>query len=246
MSVKVQFLGSGDSFGSGGRFQTCIMVEGPNCRFLIDCGTSSMIAMRAQGVEPNSIDAILLTHFHGDHFGGVPFILIDAMLASKRNRPLTVAGPPGTRERMEEMSEALFPGSHIMTPKFPLEYIEMEVGRPNRVLNLTVTPQPAVHTPETHPTILRVEYAGKTITYTGDTDWTDDLITAAKGADLLIAECYFYEKRIKAHMIYKTLREHLHELGAKRMVLTHMSTDMLRHVDEVPEQCARDGVVIEI
>ncbi len=246
MSVTVQFLGSGDSFGSGGRFQTCIMVDTPATRFLIDCGDSSMIAMGAQGVEVNSIDAILLTHLHGDHCAGVPFIVIDGMLASKRGRALTVAGPPGMTERMGVIREALFPGSHVMTPKFPLKFVDMEVGKPNRILDLTVTPWPAVHTPETHPTMLRVECAGRVITYTGDTDWTEDLIAATDGADLLISECYFYEKRIKMHMIYKTLKQHLHELNAKRVVLTHMSRDMLQHRDEIPEECAYDGMVIEL
>lgn len=225
---------------------TCIMVETPTTRFLIDCGDSSMIAMRAQDLDPNSIDAVLLTHLHGDHCAGVPFILMDAMLGSKRQRPLVVAGPAGCRERLQQIQEALFPGSHVMQPKFALEYRELKLGKPNKILDLAVTAYPALHTPETYPTILRVQCADKVITYTGDTDWTEDLISAADGADLLIAECYFYEKPIKMHMIYKTLKRHLHELSAKRVVLTHMSRDMLQHVNEVPEECAYDGMVIEL
>ena len=93
MSVTVRFVGSGDSFGSGGRFQTCILVDGPASRIAIDFGTSSLIALAQQGIDPNSIDAIVLTHLHGDHCGGVPFLLVDAMLAAKRDRPLTIAGP---------------------------------------------------------------------------------------------------------------------------------------------------------
>jgi ribonuclease BN (tRNA processing enzyme) len=67
MAVTVRFVGSGDSFGSGGRFQTCILVDGPGSRFAIDFGTSSLIALAQQGFAHNSIDAILLTHLHGDH-----------------------------------------------------------------------------------------------------------------------------------------------------------------------------------
>src|SRR5262250_3876183 len=129
MAVSVRFVGSGDSFGSGGRFQTCIVVDGPGSRFAIDFGASSLIALAQQGIEHNSLDAILLTHLHGDHCGGVPFLLIDAMLAAKRTRPLTIAGPKGTQARMYEICEALFPGSHIMTPKFPLAWVEMAPGR---------------------------------------------------------------------------------------------------------------------
>lgn len=226
--------------------QTCIMVDAPGSRFLLDCGASSLIAMRAQGIDPNSIDVILLTHFHGDHCAGVPFVLMDAMLGSKRTRPLGVAGPPDTAAHIQALQEALFPGSQVMKPKFSLEFIPMDTQRVNDVRGLRVTPYPALHTPETTPTILRVEVAGKVITYTGDTDWTDALVTAADGADLLISECYYFEKRIKMHMNYSTLHAHLGDLRAKSVVLTHMSEDMLRHVHEIPERCATDGMVINL
>src|SRR5437016_1676433 len=127
MPITVTFAGSGDSFGSGGRFQTCIVVDGPGVRFAMDFGASSLIALGQQGINPNTLDAILLTHLHGDHCGGVPFLLIDAMLASRRERPLIVAGPTGTRAHLESLREALFPGSAVMTPKFPIEYRELIV-----------------------------------------------------------------------------------------------------------------------
>src|ERR671935_1881940 len=140
MVVTVRFVGTGDSFGSGGRFQTCIVVDGPRSRFAIDFGASSLIALAQQGIEHNSLDAILLTHLHGDHCGGVPFLLIDAMLAAKRARPLTIAGPLELHGRMDEIREALFPGSHVMAPKFPLHWIEMEPGQPHLVLDAVITP----------------------------------------------------------------------------------------------------------
>ena len=246
MGDTVRFIGSGDSFGSGGRFQTCILGDVGGKRFLLDCGASSLIAMRAQGIDPNGIDAILLTHMHGDHCAGVPFVLMDAMLGSKRQRPLIVAGPPGTRQHMEALRELLFPGSHVMKPKFEYEYVEMQPAHMNVVSGLCVTPYPALHTPETSPTILRVECAGKVITYTGDTDWTDALIEAADGADLLVTECYYYDKPIKMHMNYATFKAHRSQLRARSVVLTHMSADMLKHVGKVRERCASDGLVIEI
>jgi ribonuclease BN (tRNA processing enzyme) len=244
--VSVRFAGSGDSFGSGGRFQTCIVVDGPGVRFAIDFGASSLIALAQQGIHPNTLDAILLTHLHGDHCGGVPFLLIDAMLAAKRVRPLIVAGPPGTNAHLATLREALFPGSASMTPTFALEYRELTVGAPNRVLDLVVTPRPARHTAQTNPTALRVEVGGKTIAYTGDTEWTDEVARVAEGADLLIAECYFYAKPIKWHLTYPAVVEHVRGAGAKRVILTHMSAEMLAHAGDVPEACAFDGLVVEL
>ena len=246
MAVTVRFVGSGDSFGSGGRFQTCILVDGPRSRFAIDFGTSSLIALAQQGIAHNSIDAILISHLHGDHCGGVPFLLIDAMLAARRERPLTIAGPRDLPRRMAEIREALFPGSHVMTPKFPVDWIELEPGHGREILDLRVTAWPARHTRETNPTSLRVEVGGKVIAYTGDTEWTDDVAAVARGADLLIAECYFYDKPIKWHLNYPALAAHRAELGARRVILTHMSREMLAHADEVPEECASDGLVVTL
>ena len=89
------FLGSGDAFGSGGRFNTCFHVAATEGAFLIDCGASSMIAMRRFGADPNAIGTICLSHLHGDHFGGLPFFLLDARFISGRCAPLTIAGPQG-------------------------------------------------------------------------------------------------------------------------------------------------------
>ena len=246
MAVSVRFVGSGDSFGSGGRFQTCILVDGPRSRFAIDFGTSSLIALAQQGIEHNSLDAIVLTHLHGDHCGGVPFLLIDAMLGAKRTRPLTIAGPRDLRRRMDQIREALFPGSHVMTPGFPLTWVEMEPGKPHEILDLVVTPQPARHTAETNPTAVRVEVGGKVVAYTGDTEWTEEVARVARGADLFIAECYFYDKPIKWHLNYRTVAAQRDTFGAKRVILTHMSKEMLAHVDAVPEECAHDGLVVSL
>ncbi|HYB70954.1 MAG TPA: MBL fold metallo-hydrolase [Candidatus Bathyarchaeia archaeon] len=246
MAITVRFVGSGDAFGSGGRFQTCIVVDGPGSRFAMDFGASSLIALAQQGIEPNSLDAILLTHLHGDHCGGVPFLLIDAMLGSRRRRPLIIAGPRALRARMDTIREALFPGSHVMTPAFPLEWIEMEPGRAHPVLDLLVTPQPARHTRETNPTALRVEVGGKVVTYTGDTEWTDEVAAAARGADLLIAESYFFDKPVKWHMNYPDITAHASRVGARRVILTHMSREMLARAGTVPEECARDGLVVTL
>jgi len=246
MTVTVRFVGSGDAFGSGGRFQTCIVVDGPGIRFAMDFGTTSLVALRQQGIAPNSIDVILLTHFHGDHCGGIPFLLMDAMLDAKRTRPLVIAGPQHTQSRMHAICEALLPGMQSMQPKFPLAYSEMPIGKPSQVNNLVVTPQPARHTSTTNPTALRVEVGGMIVAYTGDGEFTEEMAQVGQDADLLIAECYFYHKPVKWHLNYPELAANEQAFGAKRVVLTHMSQEMLTHTAEVPQECARDGMMIEL
>src|SRR5215216_441431 len=108
--VAVRFLGSGDAFGSGGRFQACISVRAHEAHVLLDCGATTLVAMRRLGVDPGSVDAVVVSHLHGDHFGGLPFLVLDAQF-SRRERPLVVAGPPGVEERVRAAMEVLFPGS---------------------------------------------------------------------------------------------------------------------------------------
>ncbi|MDA0996602.1 MAG: MBL fold metallo-hydrolase [Proteobacteria bacterium] len=246
MSVFVTFVGSGDAFGSGGRFQTCILVDAPGFRLAIDFGASSLIALNKLGISHNSIDAVVLTHLHGDHCGGVPFLLVDAMLGAKRGRPLLIAGPRDTETRMAAVNEAMFPGMAVMTPKFDLTYLEMPVMRPSAVGPATVTPFPAAHVGETHPTSVRVEIADRVVSYTGDSAWTKHLPAVAADADLFIAECYFHAKSVKNHLNYPDIVAHRQEITAKRTVLTHMAPEMLAEAADVDFETAHDGLVIEL
>src|SRR5437867_13120553 len=138
--VTVRFLGSGDAFGSGGRFQACIHVRSPDSSVPLDCGASSLIAMRRFDVEPNDIDAILVSHLHGDHFGGIPFFILDAQFLSKRERPLLIAGPPGIETRVRQAQEALFSGSSQTQQKYEIGFLEWHDRRTEAIAGTSVTP----------------------------------------------------------------------------------------------------------
>src|SRR3989442_1793842 len=144
VGVRVRFLGSGDAFGSGGRFQTCIHVEAAGAQVLLDCGASSLVAMRRFGVDPLAIDAVVLSHLHGDHFGGVPFLLLDGQF-KRRTRPLTVAGPPGVEARVRAAMEVLFPGSTAVERRFVTHFVELVDRAPHALGPFTLTPFPVVH-----------------------------------------------------------------------------------------------------
>jgi ribonuclease BN (tRNA processing enzyme) len=245
--VRLKILGCGDAFGSGGRFNTSFMVTAPSARFLVDCGASTMVAMRRFGVDPNEIDAILISHLHGDHFGGLPFLLLDAQFISRRRRPLVIAGPVGLGERLPTTMEALFPGSSAVERRFAVELVEMAAAEETRIGALTVTPQEARHPSGAPPLALRIDCDGRTLCYTGDTEWVDGLIPAARGADLLIAECYMYDRKVPFHLDLMTLRERAPDLGAKRILLTHLGPSMLsRSTEEIGFEVAEDGLELEI
>lgn len=241
--MRLQFIGSGDAFGSGARFNTCFHLSGERVNALIDCGASSLVAMRKLGIDRGAIDIVLLTHFHADHFGGVPFFILDAQFNVKRTRPLVLAGPPGLRGWYERACAIAFPGERTLP--FPLDIREVEIGRATEIGALRLTPFHVVHDDRAGPCLAyRIEAEGKVFCYSGDTEWTDALIEAARGADLFVCECYTFERPRKAHMTLSVLREKLPAIGAKRVILTHMSEDMLGRLGEIGLATAEDGMTV--
>jgi ribonuclease BN (tRNA processing enzyme) len=242
--MELQFLGCGDAFGSGGRFNTCLHFRDGGGAFLVDCGASSMIALRKFGVDPNGIRSILISHLHGDHFGGLPFFLLDAQLVSRRTAPLTIAGPPGMGRRLDEAMEVFFPGSSRVRQRFSLEIVELEPGVVRSLDGIAVTPFLVKHPCGAPPLALRLSVGGKVICYSGDTEWVDGLRDAAREADLFIAEAYFSDKSIPFHLDYATLARHLPEIAAKRVILTHMSAEMLARSPGPGVELAYDGLIV--
>jgi ribonuclease BN (tRNA processing enzyme) len=238
--VKVRFLGSGDAFGSGGRFQTCIHVESGASQLLLDCGASSLIAMRRFGVDPQAIDTVILSHLHGDHFGGVPFLILDGQF-KRRTRPLLVAGPPGVEKRVREAMEVFFPGSTRIERKFETRFVELADRVAVEVGPVHVTGYEVSHASGAPPFALRITGEGKIVTYSGDTEWTENLVDAARGADLFIAEALSYDKRIRYHLDLATLLEHRARLDCRRLILTHMGEDVLARLDGLAVEAAEDG-----
>ncbi|WP_076864228.1 MBL fold metallo-hydrolase [Bradyrhizobium mercantei] len=244
--MQLRFVGCGDAFGSGGRFNTCFHVSGARVNFLIDCGASSLPAMKQLGVDRDAIDLILITHFHGDHFAGLPFFLLDAQF-SRRTRPLVIAGPKGIEAKLPEVMEVMFEHSSKTKQRFDLSVVTLEPQERRSFGDVTVTPYPVVHGESGGPSLAyRVEAEGRIICYSADTEWTDTLIPAARDADLFIAEAYTYDRMVKNHLSLKTLEAHLPAINAKRVVLTHMSDDMLGRIDDLPYTAASDGMVVAL
>ncbi len=244
--MQVRFVGSGDAFGSGGRAQTCIAVTAPGARVLVDCGATSLTALKAQGLDPGTVTAVVVSHLHGDHFGGIPFLVLDGQF-SRRTATLTVAGPPGTEQRLHRAMETLYPGSTRVERRFALEVVELRPdGTPHVADGWTVRGWEVDHASGAPPLGLSLEMAGRTFAYTGDTAWTPALRDVARGADLLAAEAYTFERRVRFHLAHADLVEHAGELEAQRTILTHMSPDMLARLGQSSYDTATDGLVLDL
>jgi ribonuclease BN (tRNA processing enzyme) len=244
--MQLQFVGCGDAFGSGGRGNTCFHLTGASTNLLIDCGASALPALKRLGIARNDIELILITHFHGDHFAGLPFFLLDAQF-SRRTRPLVIAGPEGIEMRLTQVMEALFENSSKTRQKFELAVIALQPEQTRTFGAITVTPYPVVHGESGGPFLAyRIEADDRVIAYSADTEWTETLVPLARDADLFIAEAYTYERMVKNHLNLTTLESHLAEIRPKRLILTHMSDDMLGRLDTLAHEAAHDGMIVTI
>lgn len=244
--TAIHLFGTGDAFGSGGRLQSCTLIESERGRVLVDCGASALSSLRQHRVDPTTIEAVLLTHLHGDHFGGVPFLLMDAHFASARTAPLVIAGPPGVASRVHDLHEALFPGTSRLPVTFDLRVVDLDPGRPFDIGEWRVTAHPVAHSNQAVCYGLRLVGDSAALAFSGDTAWTDRLVDLAHDADLFVCECYGYQDAPPGHLDYQTLMSHRERLSCRRLLLTHMGEEMLRRAESLDVETASDGMVVTL
>lgn len=247
MVVRVTFIGSGDAFAGGGRFQACLYLDdtADGEPLLLDCGATTLVALKRAGMDPAGIGWCALSHLHGDHFAGLPWLILDGQFA-RRTKPLMIVGPEGVRERVERTFEALYPGATTAERPFETRFLELAERTPCPFGPALITPFEVHHSSGAPSYALRIEYGGKVIAYSGDSEWTDALLGVADGADLFVCECNFFDHKAPGHLDYHTLASKRDQLACARIVITHMSDEMLAHVDEIELEAAADGAVIAL
>ena len=243
--VEILFVGTGDAFGSGGRRNSAILVRSPGHTLLLDCGPTTLLGLKDMGIDPCEIDAIALSHFHGDHASGVPFMLLDYLYENKRERALDIFGPEGTRERVERMT-CMFGYDTDTERRYELRYREFAAGRTIKTAGYRLTPLDAYHHPETKPHMLRVESGDRTILFSGDTGWTEALPEQVGDVSLFICECTMIEEGFKYHLNYERLSREKSRFECERIVLTHLGSDVLGDLDRVQFETATDGLRLKV
>jgi ribonuclease BN (tRNA processing enzyme) len=192
------------------------------------------------------LDAIILSHLHGDHFGGIPFFFIDYLYRKPRPNPLVIAGPPGSEEKIRELHRIMYSGRANSEEIPPTQFKILRPEEPAAVKGLEIFPFHVPHQTHEISLGLKLSYEGKRILFSGDSAWTDLFIQHAPGVDLFLCECSFFEYQPGMHVNYQALRAVLSRLACKKLVLTHLGDEMLARKNELIALVAEDGMTIEI
>lgn len=245
-AIEVLFLGAGDAFCSGGRHQAGYLVVGPDRLLLLDCGATTLAALHRHQIDVSGIDAVFLSHLHGDHFGGLPFLFLEWIYQVKRKRPVAVFGPPGTAERVSTLFRTLYRDVGSRPLPFEVHYREMLPGQCVEIAGGSLVPFRVPHQQEELSFGVSVNVAGRRIVYSGDTGWTEELIQQSDGCDLFICECSFFGTVVPNHLAYVTL-EAVHErFRCRRMILTHLGREVLAQRGSLRWQLAYDGLRVRL
>lgn len=244
--MRVTFLGAGDAFGSGGQSHSGYLVEAGERVFLLDCGPPTLIGLKKIGFDSARIDFVAISHLHGDHFGGLPFFLLEYQYEKPRTRPFLVAGPPGIEERVLALHRAMYRELADQPLPFPLNFQELTPNEPQTVAGIEVFPFRVPHQKKDISLALRVTAGGKTVLYSGDTGWTEDLVRYSHGVDLFICECCFFDTRVDFHLSYPQIVRQRDRMGCKRLILSHLGREVLARAKDLTLETAHDGMVVEV
>ena len=246
--MRVTVLGAGDAFCSGGRRHSGYFVEARGVGFLLDCGATTLQGLKALGIAAERIDFIAISHLHGDHFGGLPFLFLEYTYEKLRTKPLVIIGPPGLEQRVRNLYSAMYRELAARGMAFPLHFFEVTPGKEKTSHGVTLLPFRVPHQEKDISLGYRAAVDGKTILYSGDCGWNDDLVARSRGTDLFICECCYFATFTNFHVSYPQIARAYQQgqLGCKRLVLSHIGREVLERIEEVTIECAHDGLVLEV
>jgi ribonuclease BN (tRNA processing enzyme) len=249
---RITFLGTGTAFNQDGRGSQSLLVEPEDgSAFLVDAGPTTMAAITRERIDCSTIDRLFVTHLHGDHLAGWPFLLLHLVILHERRVAFDVYGPPGTQDCLEDLARLCY-GDVLDRRQFEIRFHELEVARSSGLdagPGLRLDTWPMRH----HPSSIGLRFRSdgraprELLAVSGDTGWCEELERMAAGTSLLVLECTSVNPSVDVHICLDEVRERIGRLDAQRVVLTHLTDDVAESlaIDPVARVItAYDGMVL--
>ena len=222
-SLDLAFIGSGNAFMPEGLCCNGFVV---NERYLFEAPPQTLMSLAKLKIDPNELDAVVLSHHHGDHFLGLPFLLLHWRWRG-RTRPVTIVGPKNTQQLATRIAEDVFPG--VFGEGFEINWVEAPVGRCVHLGELTVEAVAVQHDDLLSETLgFKAKINGRNFGYTGDTILCDAVLDLARTSEVLISECASRDLNVPVHMNLVDDIPHVREAMPPEalLLLTHISPDV--------------------
>lgn len=256
--ARLTVIGSGNASNAAGRGHSCYWVEGllPGA-LMVDFGGTALAGLKALGLDPRRISTLAFTHLHGDHIGGYPFLVIDAMYDLRRSEPLRVVGPRGLEERLESLLSVCYGSLAEKERPFQLSYHELSPGDSlalSEDLTLSGFAADHQHPPEAPLCLRFATRAGQALAFSGDTRMCQGLRAASQGAELLVAECSALNQPCGAHTAWEDWQAAAPGFDCRRLLLTHLGEEVRAAVprllgeglEGVQLEFADDGLTLDL
>ncbi|MDQ7821684.1 MAG: ribonuclease Z [Candidatus Eremiobacteraeota bacterium] len=230
--LLLSFLGTGGALG-GGRLFSAFMADN---HVLFDCAPTVPLALRRMKKDPLLITHVFITHYHGDHVLGLPFLLAEYALKHRRREPLHVIGPPDIEERIWRLTELSF--SPIAGEVMEKSAVRFHPFRDQEILQtaagISFTPYRMRHFGNSFG--FRVGFPGAVLAYSGDTGFCSTIGRLVEGADVAVLEMNSLAVDFHAHLNLAQIEEIRRTTPSRlKIVVTH------REDDEVP---SLEGVIM--
>lgn len=194
-AIDLTFLGTGNAFAPRGRGCSGFLLER---RYLFDAPPQALQMLNKLRIDPNGIETVVLSHQHGDHFLGLPMLLV-YWKELGRSSPVRIVTPLGMREAMVQLCQLASRTS--LDGSYGIEWVEVEAGGAVQVGELAIEPVEVKHDPKLERSLgYHVAYAGRRLGYTGDSAMCDGVLDLARRSDVLVSECSSRDLQLPTHM----------------------------------------------